>query len=226
MSLYTALIPAAASLGGAALGFFGNKSASKKQVKALKEANKLQERAIAEATRIYDEQKELAAPGVTYLRQLTSVPVNGLYPDQVAAQEELRRQGLNDISHSGLRGSGRAVTAALKRIDSDFMNEALRQNRGTRQQAASTLAGPFFSAGSSTAGALLGGGNAAAENATNIGNAQAGATLANTELIGKALGDISSLAASEIKGRDSRYADFGDAIAKAFAEMNGEKATI
>lgn len=219
MSIWSAVIPATASIIGAGIGVGGNLLGASASKKAAKKAAKLEEAKLAEATRQYNEIRTDAAPGVAYLRNLVAVPQNGLYPDQIAAQEEVRRQGLNDISHSGLRGSGRAVTAALKKIDSDFYNTAMAGNRNARQQAASQLAGPYFTAGSNIAQATLSGGQSQAASIADQGNTTANATLANSELVGKALGDISSLAASEIKGRDSRYSE--DDLAKAFAKLAG-----
>jgi hypothetical protein len=227
MSLWEAIIPAAATIGGAALGVIGNKSASKSQAKALKEANAIEREKLAEGTKQYGEIKEMAAPGISYLRNLIQVPTGGLYADQVAAQEENRRQGLNDLSHSGLRGSGRAVTASLKRIDSDFVNGALAQNRGARQQAATTLTGPFFNAGSNIASATINGGRSEADNVADMGATKGNETLANTQLIGKAIGDIGSLAASEMKGRDSRYSS--DDLLRVLTQRlgtGGEGATV
>lgn len=219
MSLWEALIPAAASVAGAGLGILGNAKASKASKKAMKEANKIEQAKLAEATRQYEDLKTTAAPAVSYLQNLISVPQGGLYQDQVAAQEDNRRQALNDLSHSGLRGSGRAVTASLKSIDSDFVNNALAQNRGARQAAAGQLTGPYFNAGSNIAQATLNGGRTQADNVAEQGANTGNAMLANTQLIGKAIGDISSLAASEIKGRDSRYSD--DDLLRALTQKLG-----
>jgi hypothetical protein len=205
MSIFEAFIPAAGAIIGAGIGVAGNAMAAKSQKKSLKESNKIQQQALAQATKQYDELRADAAPGVSYLRNLVSVPAGGLYADQVAAQEENRRQGMNDIAHSGLMGSGRAVTASLRSIDSDFVNNALAQNRGARERAASQLTGPYFSAGSDIAQSIMGGGQSQANTAENKGNVTGSTMLANSDLIGKAIGDIGSLAASEAKGRDSRY---------------------
>src|SRR5690348_3222649 len=115
--MWEAIIPAAGAVIGAGIGVAGNMMASKASKKQLKKANKIEEAKLAEGTRQFNSLQEQAAPAVSYLRSLIAVPQGGLYPDQVAAQQEVRRQGLNDISHSGLRGSGRAVTASLKKID-------------------------------------------------------------------------------------------------------------
>jgi hypothetical protein len=205
MSLYEALIPAVASLGGAAIGAFANSGASKSYTKALKQANKLRAKALNQAQTIYEDQREQAEPAVQYLRDVVANPVGGLYPDQVAAQMEARRQALNDISRSGLRGSGRAVTAGLKSVDSDFVNDALAQNRQNRMGAAGALSGQSFQAGSNAARAMISGGDAAADTAENIGATQANTGTANAQLFGNALGDIGSLIASEVKGRPSSY---------------------
>jgi hypothetical protein len=205
MSLYDSLIPAVASLAGSAISTFANSSSSKGYTKALKKANKLRQQALNQAKQIYTDQQEQAKPAVNYLREVISNPVNGLYADQLAAQAESRRNAENQLARSGLRGSGRAVTASLKQVDSDFVNDALAQNRQNRLGAAGSLAGQSFTAGSNAANALVSGGNAAGESAENIGLTKANTGTANANIWGNTLGDIGSLIASEVKGRPSAY---------------------
>lgn len=205
MSLFDAIIPAVASIGGALISSSANKSATATSNKALKQANALRQQAIDKATGIYSDLKTESAPAVRYLQDVVANPVGGLYPDQVEAQQEERRNALNDVSHSGLRGSGRAVTASLKKVDSDFYNNAMAQNRGNRMNAAGQLTGQFFQAGDNTANALLSGGNAAADTEEKTGNNSANLGTTNASLVGNTLGDIGSLIAQETKGRDSRY---------------------
>lgn len=204
MSLFEALIPAIASIGGAALGAVGNSKAASTSSKYAKKALELEREKLAEARTIYEDEKAQAEPAVSYLRQVVATPVGGLYPDQLAAQEEVRRQGLNDISRSGLRGSGRAVTAALKRIDSDFVNGAMAQNRQNRLSAAGGLAGQSFAASNNIANSLVNEGAAEANTVNSIGTNNANSSLANFQLAGGALGEIGSAIAQELK-RPSAY---------------------
>lgn len=209
MSLFdsiAAIIPAAASIAGDFIGSSANEKATKEQNKALEQANALRQEGIDKATGIYSDLKEQSAPAVRYLQDVVSNPVGGLYPDQVAAQQEERRNALNDVSSSGLRGSGRAVTASLKKVDSDFYNDALAQNRSNRMGAAGQLTGQYFSAGDNTANALLSGNNAAANTTEQEGTNTANLGTTNATMLGNTLGDIGSLIAQETKGRDSRYA--------------------
>lgn len=226
MSLFDAIIPAVASIAGSVISSSANSAATKKQNKALEQANQIRQKAITDAEGIYQGQEEQAAPAVQYLRDVVSNPVGGLYPDQLAAQQEERRNALNDISSSGLRGSGRAVTAGLKRVDSDFVNSALAQNRGNRQNAANTLAGQSFTAGENTARTLLSGGDAAASTTEDMGTNQANLGTTNANLAGNTIGDIGSLIAQETKGRDSRYAGMQIPLRpEATGEMNGSSSS-
>lgn len=200
----------ALQVGGDIAGYFLGKSANKKAAKSAskiaKKQLKLEQAAINEATRQYEETKTLAAPGVARLRQTVASP-GRLTPVQADELQDTRRRTLNDLSRSGLRGSGRAVTTAFKNVESDFVNKALDANRQRGDQAASELAGPFFNATGQTANLVLKGADAESGALADQGEAQQGKTIANANLAGQTLGDVSSLIASEVKGRESRYGD-------------------
>ena len=148
--------------------------------------------------------QDQTAPGVSHLRTVVSAPT-GLTPDQIAAQEELRRQSTNQISRSGLRGSGRATTTLIKTVDTDFVNKALAANRGRQDAAAGALATPGLASYGQQAGVDQNTGKAIGAAEMTGGLAAAGAETANAQLQGRALGDIASVIASDIKGRESRY---------------------
>lgn len=209
MSLFDSLasiIPAVASVAGEVIGSSANSKATKAQNKALEQANALRQEGIDKATGIYGDLQTASAPAVNYLRDVVANPVGGLYPDQLEAQQDERRNALNDVSSSGLRGSGRAVTASLKKVDSDFVNTAMAQNRNNRMNAAGQLTGQYFTAGDNTASALASGANEAANTTEQQGTNTANLGTTNANMLGNTLGDIGSLIAQETKGRDSRYA--------------------
>ena len=154
----------------------------------------------------YEEQRAVTAPGVSRLRSVVSAP-EGLTPEQIAAREELRRQTTNTVSRSGLRGSGRATVAAIKKVESDFTNQAIAANRARGDTAATTLAGSNLATYGQQAGIDQSTGRAVGDAAMTAGLASAGATTANANMAGRALGDLAGIIASDVKGRESRYAD-------------------
>ena len=87
------------------------------------------------------------------------------------------------------------------------MNQALDQNRQRGDQAASELAGPYFNATGQTANLVLKGADAQSGALADAADAKQGKTIANANLAGQTLGDVSSLIASEVKGREGRYSD-------------------
>ena len=166
-----------------------------------------------EAQARFETQQQQAQPGVSRLQQITTGAAT-LTPEQQAQLEELRRSSLNTLSRSGLRGSGRAVTESLRNVESDFTNRALGTNLARADSAATNLSNQGFAAGTRAAqtdvdiGRALGAGTAGAAGFNaDAAITEAGADVANAQLRGAAIGDISSIIASEAKGRDSKYGD-------------------
>lgn len=161
----------------------------------------------ADAIRRLDEIRETSAPAVSQLRTTAITPVNMLQPDQEQQLEELRRNSLRGLNASGLRGSGRATTAVLRNVESDFRTKAIGENRDRRDQAARTLAGPFFSATTGQANVAAGEGVRLGEIDFRVGEDQADAGINNASLRGQALADITSILADSAKKRESRVGD-------------------
>lgn len=201
--------------------------------RAQAEARRYAEEAIAraeaakqEAQAIYGRTQEQTAPGVTYLRQVAANP-GELTPEQQQALIDSRRAIGNTIHNSSFAGSGRSAAALIKRGETDFVNNALTQNRARSDQAASTLAGQHFQAGQGSAQAATTAGTLGANIDTGLGkniadieqatgkaqgdaNAKAGlydaqAGIATANSMGKAIGDITSTINNQ--QRESRYAD-------------------
>ncbi|MDG4721146.1 hypothetical protein [Thalassospira aquimaris] len=147
-----------------------------------------------------------AQPGVTYLKKLAAGDPYDLTPGQEQYLSDARRDAVNTLSRSGLRGSGRAVTAALKEVDSDLRNNFINSNLSRGDQAAGQLAGMNSSA---TRAAADYGIDAARSGTGNLGTSAdvaGGAGIANQELGNSGLADVSSTISSLVKeGRKSRY---------------------
>jgi hypothetical protein len=199
MSMFDTILKVAPSIIEAGSSIFGAVSSSKANSKAAKKLAEAEQAKVALQKRIYGDLQKQSAPAVSYFRSMIARP-EGLTGEQEDARDESRRMALNDISRTGLWGSGRAVTAALKKVNSDFTNQAIAQNRDDKTRAAGQLSGQYFSAADNLA---RGGSDAI----TNAAQAEAGAGLANSGLRGQAIGDIAGLISSEIKGRDSAYAN-------------------
>lgn len=82
-----------------------------------------------------------AQPATTYLRSVMGQDPNMLTQQQQQQMEEVRRQTLVGLNNSGLRGSARATTGAIRKIDSTTMGDMVAQNRARADAAAGTLAG-------------------------------------------------------------------------------------
>lgn len=207
----SSLIDAGASLGGAFISSQANEAAADRVAQAEEERARATERASLRADRRFQEQRDLAAPGTERLRDIVVNP-QGLTPEQQRGLEDARREANATLAASGLRGSGRAVTAALKDIDENFRARAIESNIGRADRAASQLSGEGFRAGEQAINTGLRGDIGASEARTSGEFNRARAGIANAGLRGAALGDISSIISDQIKarGRQGRYGDKKD----------------
>jgi hypothetical protein len=201
----TTLAPALIKGAGDIYGAISSSNANTKAAKKLAEA---EQQKVALQKQVYGDLQDQSAPAVNYFRTTLASP-STLTPDQEDERGELERQTLNQVNRTGLRGSGRAVTSALRRVDADYVNGAMAQNRSRRDTAAGQLSGQYFSAADN----LARGEGDAIEGAASAG-AQAG--INNASLRGQAIGDIGGLIASEIKGRDSAYSQPLDKLQELF----------
>ena len=184
--------------------------ANTEAAEAAAEAERARIEAIREGDRLAQERferiQEETAPARLFLRR-TVAGVHGLTPFQMQQLEDLRRRTKQFLAASGLRGAGRSTVAAMRAVESDFVNRALEANRGRADIAASQLAGAGFNAARSSAALESMTGRAAGEGVLRSGLFGAQAGIENTRLRGEALGDIASLILTEAKGRESRYAE-------------------
>jgi hypothetical protein len=215
MSIFDSLISAAPTLLEAGSSIYGAISSSKSNTKAAKKLAEAEQQKVALQKQVYGDLESKSEPAVNYFRTTLASP-STLTPDQEDERGELERQTLNQVNRTGLRGSGRAVTSALRRVDADYVNGAMAQNRSRRDAAAGQLSGQYFSAANNLA-------NSEGNGAVDAATAEANASQANSNLRGQAIGDISGLIASEIKGRDSAYSQPLDKLREALGMNDSSK---
>ena len=194
------------SIVGAKLASDANDKAAEQFAVSQAAAAQAQADANAQAQTRYDALQAQTAGGVSRLQGVVSNP-NTLTPEQRAQLDELRRNSANQLATSSLRGSGRAITEAIKRVEADFTTRALGDNARRADTAAGQLANASFNATGRQANLDSSSGFARGNAVQATGLADAGATVANEQLRGAALGDVTSLIATNAKGRESRYSD-------------------
>lgn len=165
--------------------------------------------------------QEQAAPGVGQ-QQLAIAQQNTLTPAQQLALTEARRQSINALNSSDLRGSGRATVATVKNVDDNLSASLMAQNRARADAAAGTLSNQYFTTGRDintqnqlTGAAQIQSGKVAGAGTQDIGAIQSGQTLNNAALdtgtaasvgdavSGKAINDVNSAVNQYNKYRSS-----------------------
>lgn len=182
--------------------------ATQQQMLAQQQANQLAQQKLGLAKQEYQGMQAAAAPGVERMRTLALSDPNTLTPTQMTALEEAQRQTLNGLANSGLRGSGRAVTASIRDVQGGLRNQFVDSNRVRADNAASALSGQFFNSGTNAAGVNSMQANVDQNTGANnanylgqIGTNTAANTTANTSTIGKAIGDIGAIINEELKNK-------------------------
>jgi hypothetical protein len=199
-----------AQVAGTIIGAQANKNAAKKAAAAAQGQAKARQEGLRQAGEEFEGIAGDTATAPTYLRRVVA-GANTLQPWQRAALEDARRDSMRSVLRSGLRGSGRAVTAALSKVDADLRNRFLESNQQRSDRAASELAQPHFNARSRLAATYADTGEALGEGIYEAGINKAQAGLANANLIGRTIGDVGSVIAGELKPRPSRYTPDWDA---------------
>jgi len=204
-------VDAAVNIGGAFIAKDANDDAAEKIAAAERERAAAIRAGNDAAQARFDQTLQLTQPSIDALTRIGTSDPSTLTPGQERDLEDARRQATNTFSTSGLRGSGRAVTAGIRDVESTFRNQAFDINRARKDDANRTLAGEGFAATGQAAGLDVDSGRVEGDAAAGAGNAFASAGLANANLQGGALADISSLISSEEKrrGRDSVFAKTG-----------------
>lgn len=194
-----------ATLGGALISSSANERAAEKSAAAAKAQADAITAGNQAAQQRFETVQAQTQPGLDHLRGVVTNS-QGLTPEQQRELEDVRRRSLDTISRSGLRGSGRAVTAALRGVEEGYVGRAIESNRSRADAAAGRLANPYFDAAGNMANLDASTGRAQGSAAMSAGLDDAAAGLATGSVRGQALGDIASLIASDRKGREGRYA--------------------
>jgi hypothetical protein len=187
-----------------------NKKAAERAAAASQGQAKARQKGLAQAGDEFESVAGETAIAPTYLRRVVAGS-NTLQPWQRQGLEDARRDAMRSVSTSGLRGSGRAVTAALTKVDSDLRNKFLESNQARSDRAASELAQPHFNARSRLAATYADTGEALGEGIYEAGMNKAASGLATAQQVGNTIGDVGSVIAGELKPRPSRYTPDWDA---------------
>lgn len=203
------LLGAAVNFGGQYLASNANDDAADK----IAESNAAQVAAIqagnAAAQGRYDDLLELSRPGTESLREILGRDPYILTPGQEISLDDVRRDAGAALSATGLRGAGRATTEAIKQTSSGFRAASIDTNLSRQDSAAAKLSGLDASVTGASAGLDTNTGATQAAGIASTTDANVGADLANADLRGQAIGDITSFLsnAAKEKGRESRFAD-------------------
>lgn len=168
---------------------------------AIQEGNRL-------AQQRFEQTQAQAQPAVDALQRIAASDPYTLTLQQEQEVDDTRRQTLNALSVSGLRGSGRATVAAVRQAEDNTRGRLIQQNQQRADAATTGLASQYFSATGQAANVDAATGQAVGGTIQNQGNLQAESLLANTSLQGRALGDVAAVTADALKeGRRSYYRD-------------------
>ncbi len=189
----------------AALNIYGAKQSSKAADKAASQATsatqagvKAQQDALDFSKQVYQDSRTAASPG---LRATQNIVQRGsdLTPEQEQAVIDSRRQSLNALQGSSLRGSARATSALIADTDKRVRNNFMSQNRNASDRAALSLTGQYFNSNNQIANNATQSGNVASQGLTTQGNIQAANTLGQSAIKGQAIGDIGAIIADSLK---------------------------
>lgn len=191
-------------------------AAAREQANAIREGNRL-------AQQRFDTVQATTAPAVAYQTEAMNSGT-ALQPWQQQQVDDTRRVATNALNLSPLRGSGRAMVAAIRKVEEGTTNQFLEQNRQRADRAASGLAGQYFSAGTQAANLDASTGRAAGQAAWNQGLIDADATTADATLRGRAIGDLATIINDAAK--EGRRSSYGAGQTGAPSEDEKKKATM
>jgi hypothetical protein len=199
------LISGAATVTGAVMASNANREAADRASAGAQAQADAIRQGTALAQQRFETVQRQTQPAVDYQREVMA-GADTLTPSQIEARKDVQRQTNYALSASGLRGSGRAAVAAVRKADTDFTNAALDANRRRADSAASGLSGQYFSANSQLASNDIRGGMATGAAANQQGLIGADYAVSDASLRGRAIGDIASLVNDTAKeGRKSNY---------------------
>lgn len=201
--------------------------------KARAENERLTREGLGESQGRFDKIVEGSEPARNYLRRVIAEP-GSLTPEQAQQLTDLRRSTGNQIRTSSIAGSGRTASSLLRRVESDFTNDALQKNKLRADNAANTMFGPGTQAEYGAAGmyvnALGSVGKTGADLISKSGQAQgnavaqgglyqANADTANAKVAGEAIGDVGWAMASGAK--QSKFGSSGSSYSPYDAGWSG-----
>lgn len=196
-TLYVGNQAAAANLQAAQIAA----QAQARSAAAIQEGNRM-------AQQRFEQVQTQTAPAVEGLQRIAASDPYAFSPGQEQELADSRRQTMNALAVSGLRGSGRATVAAVRQAEDNTRGRLIEQNRSRADSATTNLAGQYFGVAGQAATVDSQTGLAVGSSLENQGAMQANALLANTSLQGRALGDIAAVTADALKeGRRSYYRD-------------------
>lgn len=221
------LLKAGTQIAGSLLASDANQDAAERIAQGSNEAAQIAADAYLRGAKITDEGHQRAqerlqplattsAPAIAYLRRVMAQDPSMLTPAQQTMRADLLRRASNTLATSGLRGSGRAVTASIRDVDRRFRDDSYGENLRRADQAAGQLAGVHTStvgsiadidrrAAQDRANAVTKGGEAFSRATQTGAEAGASADLADARQWGTAMGMIGSLMAQDRKERSGAY---------------------
>lgn len=195
---------------GAGIAAHGNEKAAGQVAAANANASRVLAERTAAARAQLQPVADRSLPGVNYLRNIVAADPNAgvvdpaaLTPGQQIQLNDTRRDAHRAVVAGPLRGSGRATSAVLNdvvaRSRAGFYDanrarndQLIRENKQRGDQSAQTLAGQNFGANTAMAGQDVNLGVQLGGNIMRTGETQAGATVANTKVVGDSVGRVLS----------------------------------
>lgn len=197
-----------------------NADAAAREQQASREAQQAVAAGNAAAQARLARLEESGRPGVSYLRSVVAGDPAMLSPQQNVELQEAQRIGANQLATTGLRGSGRAVTGMLRKLNEGGRVRMIEDNRQRQGNAATALsnlstgattqmAGIDQGSGGSAGNIILGSGRTEAGLITDSGSARGNALAANGAVSNSTLGALSGIFAADErnKQRERRYGE-------------------
>jgi hypothetical protein len=192
-----AIVQGGATLWGAQKASNANVTAARIAADATNRATAAQIAQQEEARKVLAANQAAASPGLTAMQsQIARGP--RLTPLQQQNIADARQQTVASIS-PGLRGSGAATVAAVRKVEDNLTRGYMDSNQTAADRAAQSLSGQYFNAGTNTAQSLSNSGQTLASGLTAIGDINANQYTKSADTTGKAIGDIGAIIADQYR---------------------------
>ena len=220
MSFWEAILPTVLSVGATVYGANQSSKATQQAAQQTYDATQAATEAQLEGLRVAQQNLEVnrraASPGLVATNRIIARG-SKLTPEQEMAVADTRKQALNALKGSSLRGSARATSAVVNDVDTRTRNNFMTQNQNAADNAAKSLAGQYFGAGTNIANNATNQGTTISQGLTNSGIIQASNTLGQDAIKGRAIGDVGALISDALKSqvqeeRGSSYGKTGEHI--------------